>query len=137
MGEYRFKNGKSDATNVAELLEQMSVVFSAATALESSLSRRKTPKLGNIYLVITFGFAVGIEQMFDIGVDSINNGLIQNLAKYNDGEAIYTQIIELGGNPRYSQWIAHGSNAVRLYLETNDPVSCMTKLVKAYFDTRD
>lgn len=137
MSSYKFNNGKSDAANLAGLLDKLVESFIASIALEGRLSRRPDPKNNKIFLVIIFYFAYGIGKMFGMSADAIDNGLMLHLNKYNDADAICAQMIGLCKNPRYTSWEKHGIRAVELYLETSDPISSMTQLVKPYYEARD
>jgi len=137
MSNYKFNNGKSDAANLAGLLDTLVESFIGSIALEGRLSRRSDPKNNKTFLVIVFYFSYGIGRMFGMSAEAIDKGLMLHLNKYNDADAICAQMLELCRNPRYSIWESYGVRAVELYLQTSDPISSMTQIVKAYFNAQE
>lgn len=139
MSEFKFDNGKSDAVNLAGLLENIFNGFTKTVSVVAASKNSPAPHNIKIGMVISLGMANGIGILFGMNRETIINGYKQYLRNFekDDVDGMLNFIGELSNDSRYSPWIERGGMAVRAFMEDEQAEASMMQLATNYFDARD
>lgn len=139
MSNFRFENGKSDADNLAGMLDNIYQGFNKTVSIVAGSKNKPDPMNNKISMVIALGMANGIGIMCSMNGDTVIKGFKQYLSKCEEEniDGMFDFIVELSNNPRYAQWIERGGLTVRDFMEGNQGEASMLQLAIDYFDARD
>lgn len=139
MSEFKFDNGKSDAVNLAGLLENIFNGFTKTVSVVAASKNSPAPNNIKIGMVISLGMANGIGILFGMNRETIINGYKHYLRNFekDDVDGMLNFIAELSNNSRYSPWIERGGMAVRAFMEDEQAEASMMQLAMNYFDAKD
>ena len=137
MGNFKFDNGKSDAVNLAGMLNQIVKGFHKTVSLVAESKNRPTPQHIKIDMVIVLGMAFGIGTSCSMNTETIIKGVKQYLSKTDDVDGLFNHMMSAYSNPRYKHWFEYGGGAACAFMERDNAEATMLDLATKYFDARD
>lgn len=139
MSKFKFDNGKSDAVNLAGLLENIFNSFNNMVSLVAASNNSPVPTNIKIGMVLSLGMANGIGMLFGMNSEAIINGYKQYLRNFekDDVDGMFNFIAELSSDSKYSPWIERGGMTVRAVMEREQAEASMMQLATSYFNARD